>query len=288
MSSLLEGRVAIVTGSGQGIGRAIALRFAQEGASVVVNNRSPHTSHRTAEQTARDIESLGGKAAVVYGDVARMEVAQQLARTALEQFGHIDILVNNAGVSRDLFLWDMSETDWDEVVNASLKGAFACSRYAVPVMMQQGNGCVIHLSSLAGIEGRPKGVNYVAAKAGLIGLSRAMDKELWPKGIRVNCVCPMASTSMSVPEHARAPEGYSMPHYRALRRAVRPPEAIAAVIAFLVSDLANDVHGQVLWAQAGSIGAYDEPRPSRILHAPTDVWDAQALAETWAWAMREI
>jgi NAD(P)-dependent dehydrogenase (short-subunit alcohol dehydrogenase family) len=285
VSDYLAGKVAIVTGSSDGIGRAIARRFAQEGAKVVVNNRGPGGAHRPATETAREIEALGGEAVAVFGDVAEMATGERLVGAALERFGRLDILVNNAGTVRDAFIWEMTEADWHHVVDASLKGTFVGCRAAAPVLKAQGSGCILNISSLAGAEGRPRGANYVAAKAGIIGLTRALDTELWAHGVRVSCVAPMATSSMI--GTSPMPPGYPYPHYRTLSRPSRPPEAVAAVLTFLASDLGREVHGEVLWVQAGSIGAYDEPRFARVLHGTREVWDVEELAAAWTWAMKK-
>ncbi|MBI4307401.1 MAG: 3-oxoacyl-ACP reductase FabG [Chloroflexi bacterium] len=286
MGEFLKGKVAVVTGSGRGIGRAIALRFAQEGAKVVVNNLSPDSSYRSAADTAREIRDQGGEAVAVFGDVSRMEVGRSLVETAVRQFGRLDILVNNAGVVQDSLLRDMTEEAWDKVIGASLKGAFVCGHYAAGVMMEQRSGCIINIASMAGVEGRPRGANYVATKAGLIGLTKTMAQELVLWNIRANCVCPLAKSDMSsTPVAERIGPEYPLPHYMSEKREVRPPESVAAFVTYLASDRAASVTGQLLWVQAGSIRVYGQPQPLHTLHTKDTVWDLEDLADVFPWTL---
>lgn len=288
MGELLKGKAAVVTGSGRGIGRAIALRFAQEGAKVVVNSRAPGSSSRSAADTAREVQEQGGEAVPVFGDVARMETGRALVEAAAKHFGGLDVLVNNAGLVEDSLLRDMTEEQWDSVIGTSLKGAFVCSHHAADVMTKQQGGCIINIASLAGVEGRPRGANYVAAKAGLIGLTKAMAKELGRWNIRVNCVCPMAKSDMSSkPVAERVGPDYPLPHYMSLVREVRPPESVAAFVTYLASDKGARVTGHLFWVQAGTIGVYGEPHLLRTLHGKDPVWDVDELARVFPWALAE-
>src|SRR4030042_111759 len=150
---VLKDKVAVVTGSGQGLGKAIAIAFAEAGAKVVVNNRSPESKGGIAEETAKIIKEAGGEAIPVYGDIARMDVCEKLIKTAIDTWGTIDILVNNAGLNRDRMLWNMSEEEWDAVVDVVLKGTFGCPKFAAASMREQRGGRIINIASQAGIDG---------------------------------------------------------------------------------------------------------------------------------------
>jgi 3-oxoacyl-[acyl-carrier protein] reductase len=179
MSNRLYDRVAIVTGSGQGIGRAIALALAKEGARVITNNRSKSNAKENAESVAREIISQGGQAFPFFGDVANFETAGKLIQTAMEKFGRLDILVNNAGTGNmSAKPWNMSEEDWDICLNAHLKGTFNCVRHACSIMKERKWGRIINTSSMAWL-GNPPHLNYGAAKAGIVGLTKAAAAEMF-------------------------------------------------------------------------------------------------------------
>ncbi len=245
---LLQDRIALVTGSGRGIGRAIALRLAGSGAQVVVNYRA---NAATAEETVAAIQQDGGRAVAVQADVSVFADAERLVAETLESFGRLDILVNNAGVTRDMLLATMTEADWDLVLNTNLKGAFNCCRAAIRTMLRQRYGRIVNVSSVAGLAGQAGQVNYSAAKAGLIGLTKALAKEVGPRNITVNAVAPgYVPTDLT----ADLPEDMveEWMGYAPLRRA-GTPEDIAAAVAFLVSPDADYITGQVLSVDGGLI-----------------------------------
>jgi len=242
----LQDRVAIVTGGGRGIGRAIALELARQGSAVVVNYRS---SAAEAEEVRRTIEEEGGRALAVQADVRLADDAQRLVSAALEAFGRLDILVNNAGVARDGLLMRMSEEDWDVVLDTNLKGAFHCIKAAQRSLLRQRSGRIISIGSVVGLVGNAGQANYSAAKAGLVGLTKSLARELGSRGITVNLVAPgYVETDMTaaLPESVRKAALDRI----CLGRMGRP-EDVAAAVAFLASDAAAYITGQVLVVDGG-------------------------------------
>lgn len=252
----LDGKVAVVTGSSRGIGRAIALKLAERGAKVVVNYR---TSQAEAEEVVARICKCGGEAVAFRADVSRRDEAEALIQQAIDRFGRLDILVNNAGLIRDTLLLRMSDEDWDLVMDVNLRGTFYCCRAAVRPMIRQRWGRIINMSSVVGVHGNVGQANYSAAKAGLQGFTRTLAIELGPFNINVNCVAPgFVETRMTQATAERL--GIDWEEYKARRAAEIPlrrtgkPEDIANVIAFLVSDEASYVSGQVIYVAGGPRG----------------------------------
>lgn len=242
----LADRVAIVTGSSRGIGRAIALRLARGGAKVVINYRG---SESAANEVVNEIVAGGGKAIAVQADVSQAAEAQALIESAKEAYGRVDILVNNAGTTRDTLLMRMTEEDWDVVLDTNLKGSFNCIKAAARQMMRQRYGRIVNITSVAGIAGNPGQANYASAKAGLIGLTKTVAKELGSRGITCNAVAPgLVSTDLtaSLPQDLvdiaieRTPLGR-----------IGTAEEMAAAVAFLASDEASFVTGQILAVDGG-------------------------------------
>lgn len=244
--SNVEGKVALVTGASRGIGRAIALALASAGADVVVNYAG---SEAAAKETAQAIEAMGRRAITVQANVGKSDEAEQLVKTVLEQFGRIDILVNNAGITRDNLIMRMKEEEFDQVIETNLKGVFNCLKSVTRPMMKQRSGRIINISSVVGVMGNPGQSNYVAAKAGVIGLTKASARELASRGITVNCVAPgFIETEMTdvLPEETRAELMKSIPLAR-----LGSPEDVAKAVLFLASDDANYMTGQTLHVDGG-------------------------------------
>ncbi len=243
-----SGRVAIVTGASRGIGRAIAVELGRSGTSVVVNFAGREDD---ARQTARLIEDVGGAAIVEQANVSVASEARRLVESALAAFGRLDVLVNNAGITRDGLLVRMKDEDWDAVLDTNLKGAFHLIRAGAKQMMKQRYGRIVNVSSVVGITGNAGQANYVSAKAGLIGLTKAAARELAPRGITVNAVAPgYISTEMTASLPANLLEGLQL---QIPLGTVGLPEQVARAVRFLASDDADYITGQVLNVDGGMV-----------------------------------
>ncbi len=246
----LKGKVAIVTGSGRGIGEGIALCFAEEGAKIVVNDVNAGEMNRTVEA----IKNKGGKAVGIPGSVASREVAQKMVDTAVKEFGTVDILVNNAGIIRDAMLHKMTDEQWDQVIEVNLKGVFLCTQCAARVMREKGYGKIINISSTSW-RGNAGQLNYSATKAGVIGMAKTAAKELAPKGINVNVIAPgMIWTdmikSMPPPIVEKMEKGLAL-IVPLNRKGV--PQDVANLALFLASDESSYVTGQVIHCDGGML-----------------------------------
>jgi|SRR5680860_278415 len=243
---MLNDSVAIVTGSGRGIGRAIALELALAGAKVVVNYAGRADK---AEETVELLREAGGECIAVQGDVSQTAEVDRLIKTTLDHFGKIDILVNNAGITRDSLLLRMKEADWDAVLATNLKGVFLCTKAVSKGMLKQRSGVIVNISSVVGLSGNAGQANYAAAKAGIIGFSKSIAKEFATRGIRVNVVAPgYISTDMT----EILGEGMQTEVLRAIPIGrLGKPEDVAKVVRFLVSPEASYITGQTLCVDGG-------------------------------------
>ncbi|MGD8398385.1 MAG: 3-oxoacyl-[acyl-carrier-protein] reductase [Anaerolineae bacterium] len=242
----LADKVAVVTGGSRGIGRAIALRLAEEGARVVVNYQG---NQAAAEEVVAAIDALGGEAVAVQADVRDVAQAQSLIDAAKAAYGRVDILVNNAGTTRDTLIMRMSEEDWDVVIDTNLKGSFNCIKAVSRQMMRQRYGRIVNVTSVAGLEGNAGQANYASAKAGLVGLTKTVAKELGSRGITCNAVAPgyvPTDLTASLPENL-----VDLAIERTLLGRAGTPEDMAAAVAFFASDEAGFVTGQVLAVDGG-------------------------------------
>jgi NAD(P)-dependent dehydrogenase (short-subunit alcohol dehydrogenase family) len=276
---MLEGKVAIVTGAGQGVGRAIAEGLARAGASVVVNDVGVSLTGETenasaAEEAAASIRAAGGQAAANRDSVVEWAGAERIVQTALDQFGRIDIVVNNAGILRDAIFHRMSPEEWRAVIDVHLHGSFNVSRAAAPHFRQQQSGACIHMTSTAGLIGNFGQANYMAAKLGIVGLSRAIAMDMQRFNVRSNCIAPFAWSRMvsSIPTETEADK------LRVAKLKQMTPDKIAPMVAFLGSDAAKDISGQVFAVRNNEVFLMSQPRPVRSLHRGGG-WTPEALAE---------
>lgn len=238
---LLDGKVALITGAARGIGKAIALRFAAEGADIAFTDL---TINEAAEQTLKEIEAYGVKAKAYASNAANYEETHEVVKEIHGEFGHIDILVNNAGITKDGLMMRMNEQQWDAVLTVNLKSAFNFIHACTPIMAKQRGGSIINMSSVVGVSGNAGQCNYSASKAGLIGLAKSIAKEMGPRGIRANCIAPgfiITDMTNALPENVREEWAKQIP----LRRG-GTPEDVANVALFLASDLSGYVSGQVI------------------------------------------
>ena len=238
---LLDGKVALVTGAARGIGKAIALKFASEGADVAFTDL---VINEAAEETVKEIEAFGHKVKAYASNAADFAQTQEVVDQIMADFGHIDILVNNAGITKDGLMLRMSEAQWDAVINVNLKSAFNFIHALTPIMAHQRGGSIINMSSVVGVSGNAGQCNYSASKAGLIGLAKSIAKEMGPRGIRANCIAPgfiISDMTKALSEEVREQWMKTIP----LRRG-GTPEDVANVALFLASDLSSYVSGQVI------------------------------------------
>ena len=238
---LLDNKVALITGAARGIGKAIALRFAAEGADVAFTDL---VIDEVAQQTVAELEAFGHKVKAYASNAADFDQSHAVVDQIKEEFGHIDILVNNAGITRDGLMLRMSEQQWDAVIGVNLKSAFNFIHALTPIMAKQRGGSIISLSSVVGVHGNAGQCNYSASKAGIIGLTKSIAKEMGPRGIRANAIAPgfiLSDMTKALPDDVREAWIKTIP----LRRG-GTPEDVASVALFLASDLSSYVSGQVI------------------------------------------
>lgn len=243
---LLSNKVAIVTGSGRGIGRAIALKYAQEGADVVVTDLRVDES---VEAFVQELKALGVRAKAYASDASNFDAAHDLIKQVVEDFGRIDVLVNNAGITRDGLMMRMTEEQWDLVINVNLKSAFNMIHAVTPIMMKQRGGSIINMASVVGVSGNAGQTNYSASKAGMIGLAKSIAKELGSRGIRANAIAPgfiITDMTHALSEQVRKEWEAQIP----MRRG-GTPEDVANTATFLASDLSSYVTGQTIHVCGG-------------------------------------
>ncbi|MFC0188929.1 3-oxoacyl-[acyl-carrier-protein] reductase [Fictibacillus aquaticus] len=245
---MLNGKSVLVTGASRGIGRSIALYLAQKGAKVAVNFSG---SEAKANEVVKEIQNAGGEAFAVQADVSNGESVTNMVKQVIETFGSLDVLVNNAGITRDNLMMRMKEEDWDAVMNTNLKGVFLCTKAVTRQMMKQRSGRIINIASIVGVSGNPGQANYVAAKAGVIGLTKTTAKELSSRGITANAVAPgFIETEMTevLEENVKQEMMKVIPLSR-----FGQTDDVAAAVAFLASDESGYITGQTLHVDGGMV-----------------------------------
>jgi NAD(P)-dependent dehydrogenase (short-subunit alcohol dehydrogenase family) len=276
---MLKDKVAVVTGAARGIGREIALLMAQHGANVVVNDFGGGSDgtgrdHGPADEVVSAIKGIGGQAAANYDSVATMAGGQAIVQTALDHFGSIDIVVNNAGILRDRMIFNMTEEEWDGVINTHLKGSFSVTRAAVPHMREKKWGRLINMTSTSGLVGNVGQANYAAAKLGIVGLTKVTALDMARYNVTANCISPFAWTRMigTIPTETEAQKA------RVEKIKKMGPEHIAPVAVFLASDAAKEVSGQIFGVRGKEIMLFGHMRPIRNIHHDQG-WTPERLAE---------
>jgi 3-oxoacyl-[acyl-carrier protein] reductase len=244
----LDGKVTIVTGASRGIGRSVAIALAKLGAKIVINYAG---NEAAAEEVKNIIVAAGGQAIVIKADVGDAAAVDAMLKETINTFGKVDILINNAGITRDNLLMRMKEEDWDAVMNINLKGVFVCTKAVSRIMMKQRSGKIINMTSVVGLMGNAGQANYAAAKAGVIGFTKSVAKELASRGITVNAIAPgFINTDMTaiLSEQVKKDLAEKIPVGR-----LGSPEDVAAAVAFLASDSANYITGQTLNVDGGML-----------------------------------
>ncbi|HXU87554.1 MAG TPA: SDR family oxidoreductase [Methylomirabilota bacterium] len=276
---LLKGKAVVVTGAGRGVGREIALLMAKEGARVVVNDyggseTGSGASQKPADEVVEEIRSAGGEAVSNYDSVATMAGGQAIIKTATSSFGRIDVVVNNAGILRDRMIFNMTEEEWDAVINTHLKGSFAVTRAAAPIMREQKWGRFINMTSTSGLIGNVGQANYAAAKLGIFGLTKATALDMARYNVTANCISPFAWTRMigTIPTETEQQKA------RVEKIKQMSPAHIAPMAVFLASDAAKDVTGQVFGVRGKELMLFGHERPiMRVHHA--EGWTPERIAD---------
>ena len=277
--AMLEGKVALVTGAGRGVGRGIALELAKAGAAVVVNDlgvslAGEGESVSPAQSVVNEIVAMGGRAVANGNNVASWDGAHQMVQDALDNFDRIDIVVNNAGNLRDVLFHRMTEDEFDAVIAVHLKGSFNVSRAAAPHFKSQASGCYVHMSSTSGLVGNFGQANYAAAKLGIVGLSKSIALDMQRFNVRSNAVAPFAWTRMVSSIPTDTPEQQA--RVEGLKKLV--PEKIAPFVVALASDGGSHVTGQIFGVRNNEIYLFSQPRPIRTAHT-SDGWTPEAIAD---------
>jgi 3-oxoacyl-[acyl-carrier protein] reductase len=293
MGNRLEGKVAIVTGAGRGIGRGVAHLLAEEGARVVVNDYGvavdgTQPTEGPAQEVADEIKGKGGEAVANFDTVATVEGGENMVKQALDAFGRLDILINVAGILRDRMIFNMSEEEWQAVIAVHLKGHFCTTKPASIIFRQQRSGRIINFSSTSGLIGNPGQANYGAAKAAIAGFSRVVARDLGRYGVTCNYIAPGAATRMtaSVSEQSRAlrqragiqgaASQAQTPQQAAPPLMLREPEYVAPMTVFLATDKAWNINGQGFGVSGGTISLLHQPLPYRTMFKP-GMWTLDEL-----------
>jgi NAD(P)-dependent dehydrogenase (short-subunit alcohol dehydrogenase family) len=284
---MVEGKVVVVTGAGRGIGREIALLMGAEGAKVVVNDVGAALDGQGSDTTPAEevvglIKQRGGDAIADARSVADWQTAHEIVKGAVERFGKIDGLINVAGILRDRMFHNMSQPEWQAVIDVHLNGSFYMARAAAPYFRQQNSGAYVHFTSTSGLIGNNGQANYAAAKLGIVGLSNSIARDMKRFSVRSNAIAPSAWSRMIGSIPTDTPDQQK----RVERLKSMTPDKIAPLAVYLVSDAANDVSGQIFGVRRNEIFLFSQPRPIRSIHR-SEGWTAQTIAEHMAPAFRK-
>jgi len=277
IQGIVGGQVAIVTGGGRGIGRAVALLMAQEGARVLVCDIGASLDGAgsdvgPAQEVVNEIKKRGGEGVACTLSITEPENAEEIVKTAIEAFGRVDILVNNAGILRDRIFHKMTAADWSEVIAVHLNGSFNMSRAAAAYFREQNSGSFVHMTSTSGLIGNFGQANYMAAKLGIVGLSRGIALDMQRYNVRSNCVAPFAWTRMidSIPAESDEEKA------RLVRFQQMTPDTVAPLVVYLASPRAEGISGQIFSVRNNEIFLFSQPRPAETLHDP-EGWTPEKL-----------
>jgi NAD(P)-dependent dehydrogenase (short-subunit alcohol dehydrogenase family) len=283
---MLKDKVAVVTGAARGIGREVALLMARHGARVLVNDLGGTAdgtggSATPADEVVNEIKGFGGEAAASYESVASMKGGAGIVQAALDHFGRVDVVVNNAGILRDRMIFNMTEEEWDGVIDTHLKGTFAVTRAASPHMREKKWGRIINMTSTSGLVGNVGQANYAAAKLGIVGFTKVVALDMARYNVTANCISPFAWTRMigTIPTETEAQKA----RVEKIKR--MGPEHIAPVAVFLASDAAKEISGQVLGVRGKEIMLFGHMRPQRSIHHHQG-WTPERLAELFPGTLR--
>lgn len=283
MAKRLEGKVAVVTGAGRGIGRTEALALAAEGAKVVVNDFGGAAdgtggAKSPADEVIAEIKKLGGDAVANYDNVATPDGGENIIKTAIDKFGRLDILINNAGILRDRIIFNMSEEEWDAVIKVHLYGTFHCTRPACVIFRQHRSGRIINTSSSSGL-GNMGQANYSAAKEGIIGFTRTVARDMGKYGVTCNAIRPTAATRLTLSPELKT--AWEKSGKQDMIKAVEAttPEMIAPLVVFLCTDAAANVNGYDFAVGGGQIGVYSQPELQANINEPGKVWTVDELVD---------